>query len=350
MSDMPHGTPAGALRALQGGSHDARGFTLVELMISLVLGLVVVGAAIGMFLSNKDSYRTGVALGQVQENSRIAFELLARDLRQAGITGCGNTGRMGNVLNNGPVASTTPAWYADFANLIRGYDSGVANPAVTSGNGSAERVSTTSSITLIGAAMASVSVASYSTSTYAFTLTGTNPGIGAGDLIIVCDPDHAVMAQVSSVSGGALVVNTGTTTPGNCSRGLGVPTQCTTAGNSYVFGVNSLISGLSAATWYIGNNPVGGTSLYRRTPVTTSGNPTPTSQEMVRNVTDMQITYHVPGATSFVAAASVTAANWALVDAIRVVLSVQGSERATDSAGQRISRQFAATLNLRNRS
>ncbi|MCX7178162.1 MAG: PilW family protein [Proteobacteria bacterium] len=335
---------------LSTSSRKMRGFSLIELMIALVLGLVVVAAAIAVFLSSKDSYRTNLALGQVQENARIAFELLARDLRQAGITGCGNFGRVANVLNNGTNAAGTVDWYADFGNAVRGYDGGTTDPSVTSGTASAQRVEASSSITLIGAAMASVSVAAYNSGSYGFTLTGTNPGIQAGDLVIVCDPDHAVMAQVTSITGGALVVNTGTTTPGNCSRGLGFPTQCTTSGNSYSFGVNSLLSAVSAADWYIGNNPLGGRSLYRRTAVTTAGNPTPTSQEMVRNVTDLQISYHVTGATGFVTAASVAAAsNWLNVDAVRIVLTLQGSEQATGTNGQPITRQLSATVNLRNR-
>lgn len=342
-------------RCLQSSpSNRARGFSLIELMIALLLGVIVVGAAIGVFLSNKDSYRTNLALGQVQENSRIAFELLARDVRQAGITGCGNVGRVGNVLNNGTSAGGTVAWYADFGNAVRGYDGGTTDPAIVSGTASAQRIAATSSLTLIGAAMISGSIASYNSSNYQFALTSStnNPDIQAGDLVIVCDPDHAVIAQVSNVASGALVIDTGTTTPGNCSRGLGFPTQCTTAGNSYNFGVNSMMSALSASDWYIGTNPVGGRSLYRRTLVNASQNPTPSSQEMVRNVTNMQVSYHVVGQTSFVTAAAVQSAspsNWPNVDAVRIVLTLQGAERATGSDGQPVTRQFATTINLRNR-
>lgn len=336
------------------GVQRVKGFSLIELMIALVLGLLVVAAAIAVFLSNKDSYRTNLALGQVQENSRIAFELLARDLRQAGITACGNANRVANVLSNGTTATTTPAWYANFGNVIRGYDAGTTDPAVTSGTGSAERVAATSSVTLIGAAMVSASIASYSASTYGFTLTGANPGVQAGDIVVICDPDHAVLAQVTSIASGVLIVNSGTgvtASPGNCSRGLGFPTQCTTTGNTYAFAVNSMMSTLSAADWYVGNNPLGGRSLYRRTLVNTGGTPTPTAQEMVRNVTDMQLSYLVAGATSFVTAAAVTtAASWGTVDAVQVVLTLQGSERFTGTDGQPIRRQFSTTVNLRNRS
>lgn len=326
------------------------GFSLVELMIALLLGLIVILGAITVFLSNKQSYRTNVALGQVQENARVAFDLIARDVRQAGLTGCGNLGRVGNLLNNGTAAGGTVAWYADFGNAVRGYDGGTTDPAVTSGSSAAQRVSTASALTLIGAALTGTSIATYDASTYAFTLTGGDTGIQAGDIVIVCDPDHAVIGQITSISGSSLIMNTGTTTPGNCSRGLGFPTTCTAAGNPYAFVRNSQMALMSVSDWYVGNNPVGGRSLYRRTLVNAAGVPTPTSQEMVRNVTDLQLTYHVVGGTGFVNAAAVAAAgNWAAVDAVRMVLTLQSSERATGTDAQPITRQMTATVNLRNR-
>lgn len=324
------------------------GFSLVELMIALVLGLVVVLGASTVFLSNKQSFRTNLALGEVQENARIAFELIARDIRQAGVTGCGNFGRVGNVLNNGTNAGGTVAWWADFGNAIRGYDAGTEDPVVASGSASAQRILATSSLTLIGAATAGGSIAAYDASTFSFTLIGANPGIQAGDTVIVCDPDHAAIVQISSIDGSDLFVDTNTTTPGNCSRGLGFPTTCTTAGNAYSFVRNSQMSPLTATDWYIGNNPVGGRSLYRRTLVNTAGTPTPTAQEMVRNVTDMQLAFHIAGADSFVSAATV-AGNWATVDAVRMTLSLRGSDRATGTDGQPITRLMTATVNLRNR-
>ena len=49
-------------------------------MIALLLGLIVILGAVTVFLSNKQSYRTNLALGQVQENARVAFDLIAREL------------------------------------------------------------------------------------------------------------------------------------------------------------------------------------------------------------------------------------------------------------------------------
>src|SRR5688572_25344418 len=75
------------------------GFSLVELMISLVLGLLVTAAAVGIFLSNQRTFRATESLARIQEDGRVAFELMARDLRQAAGNPCGRTLPMANVLS-----------------------------------------------------------------------------------------------------------------------------------------------------------------------------------------------------------------------------------------------------------
>lgn len=324
------------------------GFSLVELMIALVLGLLVIGGATAVFLSNKQSYRSSQSLNQVQENSRIAFELLARDLRQAGLTGCGNIGRVGNILNNGPakVAASAVPWYANFDNAIQGFDGADTDPAVATGTGSAQRVAGTDSLMLIGATETGVSVKVHTLTNNNITLNETTSPIQAGDFVFVCDPDHAVIAQAVSVtSTPALTLSSGGGTPGNCILGLGFPTNCTTS-NAYQFAVNSQIAQLVASDWYIGKNPQSGKSLYRRALVTTAGVPTPTSQEMVRNVTDMQITYHQVSAAGFVVPASIT--NWAQVDAVNFTLRFESVDKTSTDATP-ITRQMTSIINLRNR-
>ncbi|MES1944404.1 type IV pilus assembly protein PilW [Salinisphaera sp. PC39] len=65
-----------------------RGFGLVEMMIAMVLGLLLVAAAIQVFLSTRASYRYNQALAEVQDGARFAMHVLTHDLRLAGYTGC----------------------------------------------------------------------------------------------------------------------------------------------------------------------------------------------------------------------------------------------------------------------
>ncbi|MCW8092923.1 PilW family protein [Alteromonas sp. ASW11-130] len=61
-----------------------RGFSLIELMISLVLGLVISGAIIQSLVSSKVTNSLNDAIAQVQESGRFIMQRLSRELIQAG--------------------------------------------------------------------------------------------------------------------------------------------------------------------------------------------------------------------------------------------------------------------------
>lgn len=63
------------------------GFTLVELMVALTLGLIVIAALIGVFIANNQNYRQNEALAVVQDNARFALDVMSRDLAMAGYWG-----------------------------------------------------------------------------------------------------------------------------------------------------------------------------------------------------------------------------------------------------------------------
>ncbi len=64
------------------------GFTLVELMVAMVLGLIVLGGTISVFIGTLESTRLNQALAQLQSNSLFASHVLSNDLRMAGFLGC----------------------------------------------------------------------------------------------------------------------------------------------------------------------------------------------------------------------------------------------------------------------
>jgi len=66
------------------------GLTLIELMISMVLGLMIVLGVVSFLITNNQTYRVNEALAKMQENARIALEILAREIRLAGATSCVN--------------------------------------------------------------------------------------------------------------------------------------------------------------------------------------------------------------------------------------------------------------------
>lgn len=64
--------------------HQQGGFSLVELMIAMLLGLVLIYGVINVFLSSSQTYRLQEAMFRVQESGRFALDIMARDLRDAG--------------------------------------------------------------------------------------------------------------------------------------------------------------------------------------------------------------------------------------------------------------------------
>ena len=60
------------------------GLSIVELMVSLVLGLLLMTGVIQVFLSSRQTYAANEAMGRMQENGRFALEFIARSARMAG--------------------------------------------------------------------------------------------------------------------------------------------------------------------------------------------------------------------------------------------------------------------------
>jgi type IV pilus assembly protein PilW len=61
-----------------------RGFSLIELMIAMVLGLFVLASLLALFIGNNQSHRTQEAAARLQENARFALDILNREARKTG--------------------------------------------------------------------------------------------------------------------------------------------------------------------------------------------------------------------------------------------------------------------------
>jgi prepilin-type N-terminal cleavage/methylation domain-containing protein len=61
-----------------------RGFTLIELMVSLVLGLVVIGGVMGVFISTYQANAQNIKAVRLNEEMRAVMSMITRDVRRAG--------------------------------------------------------------------------------------------------------------------------------------------------------------------------------------------------------------------------------------------------------------------------
>lgn len=349
----------------------ARGVTLVELMIALVLGLVVTGAALALFATNRRTYIATESLGRIQENVRTSFELMARDLREGAGNACGNDITEVNVLKN-------PAgrWYTDWAGGIRGYSDATAFPDAAFGTARAQRVAGTDAIELKSAVNDGVPIVEHVAASAQFKLNTVNHGFSVGDIAVACDPGHAAVLQVTgpaAVPGtnAEIVHNTGASvSPGNCTKGLGgegIQSACTTGGIEYTFGCfngdkatctaadekwPAILAKLRASRWYVGYNGRDGgqgRSLYQSVLANSGGVLNTVSQEIAEGVRDMQISYLLNGAADYVEANSAwTTGDIANIVAVRIVLVIQGQDQAgTD--GNALQRSLEHVVTIRNR-
>ncbi|HET7132559.1 MAG TPA: prepilin-type N-terminal cleavage/methylation domain-containing protein, partial [Gammaproteobacteria bacterium] len=117
-------TPLAAFDAAQ-GKRRQRGLTLVELMVALLIGLLLTGGAIQVFLANRAAFAFNESMQRVQENGRFALDTLMFNSRMAGYIGCLSGV---NVFNNLNSSTTLPF---NFAQAVTGFEAAGTAPTQT---------------------------------------------------------------------------------------------------------------------------------------------------------------------------------------------------------------------------
>lgn len=348
-----------------------RGTSLVEVLVTLVLGLVVSAGAIAMVMSNREAYRSTEALSRIQESTRTAFELMSRDLRAVGINACsGGRNRVLNLLNN-PSANWWSNW-SDSTRGLRGFDNTEVSGTEVFGTSERQRISGTDRVEIMHGGTNALTVAVHNASAADATITDATTGSAVtlpkyalytqqtssfdpGDLAIVCDFESTAIFQVSGVELGKRSIQHEailSATPGNCSSGLAfrTPLDCDPVGTSKVFPPGSQIMRFETAAWFIGSNgrtaATGSSrSLYRATALT------PNPEEVVEGVRDMQITYMVDDAYRTATQVNALSGGWARVTGVQIELTIEAPESGTSTAslGARLTRKVSHVVNLRNR-
>lgn len=326
-----------------------RGVTLVELMVALVLGLVVSGAALALFMTNKQVYTTSENLDRVQETSRTAFELMARDLREANGNPCSNDI---NPLSNGLKDYNVPGknyWWSDWGAGIKGYTGTQAFPDDAFGTTALKRVAGTPAIEVWNAVPVDITLTAQMADTKAaLTVTTTTGKVAANDILVICDYNHGAIFQATAV-GGTSIAHAQSGTPGNATADLppSVFGPSATKTDNYAY-----ISKMHASRWYIGYNGRTDrsgtklTSLYR-TSFTGTGI-TPVPDEIAENVVGMTLTYHVTGTQTYVDPAVTPVADWNKVDAMQIGLNLASRDKVgTDK--QTLKYDYSHVVAIRSR-
>lgn len=242
------------------------GFTLVEILVTMLLSLVLLAGILQIFASNQASFRVHDSISQMQDNSRFAMETITRDVRMADFWGCAdNVSKVVNGLDPGGGAG-----YIDYtAGGIAGTDGG--GPGVSD------------TLVLRGAFGGDLNVQSpFGPQSSANIKVATNNGLAVADILLVSDCESADVFQLTSGNPdgtGTLVHNTGVpgVTPGNLS-----PVACT-GGNAHclskVYDNDAFVLRLQQVTYSIGVGASGEPALLRN------------GQELVDGIEEFQVLY-----------------------------------------------------------
>lgn len=310
-----------------------QGLALIELMIAMVLGLVIIGAVTGVFLSNTQSFRTTKSLSQIQDSARLGFEVMARDIRQAGSVPCGNDVAITNILT---AAQTAAPWHLDWEAGSDGQLIGYASNATIAGL--TNRVNGTQALTVLYSDNIGSVVESFNSSTHSYILNDA-ADLRSGDIAFICDATKATIFQ-ANISDSTLTAASNDNThtqPG-------------------VYDRNSVAGRLKSRAWYIGDNgrnDEGGRSLFlAELTVGSTGSPALQLIEIAAGVTDIEFRYRLSDTPDFKTVDQI-GNQWALVNAVEVNFSLMGQDTnvtvdPATNAG-RLTRSFGSVVALRNR-
>lgn len=311
-----------------------RGFTLVEAMVALVIGLLLVLVAGAIFVESRQSFRLQDNFAQIQEAGRAVLEDVSREIRKAGSYGCfrwkdGVTGpgALVNAKTTGSAQTTFPIpLNGTVAALDKVFDvrggpvSSLGTlPASTLPAGVTPLPGSDYIQVMYGQPVANVANAVYGldpTGTAPITLNKSIP-TATGQPFLVADCD--AMTLLRTDTSGAVSILTHTSA-----------NNTALATNNHAQG--STVMTFQVTAFFVGTDAAGVQSLYRW------DIPAGTLQPLVANVDDMQVVFGVDGGTINPAATvstwlpgeSVTA--WDRVITVTVNLLIRSNDATAGSS------------------
>lgn len=353
-------TTDGARRAC-GVRTRSGGFSLVELMVAMTLGVILLSGVLAVFLGSRSTYETTDRLSRVQDNGRFALDTLVRDVRSAGYIGCSRRGPLTVTLGS----PDDLQW--DFALPISGFnaqdstwqptlDTDVLVTAVASEPTTGSDVLVMhipdadfeEPVRVLEGSLMSATTSDLETEDTAASL------LAAGDIVQISDCNARTIFQVQGNAGGVIthgvLAASGTSNlPGNTTADLG-----------YAFTDAAEIIPLQSVVYYVStaSSPAAGTSLWRLR----SGASAP--EELAEGIENMQLMFGEADGTDLIYRNADEVNDWLQVRIVRVALLVRSTSQygtEIDSAtyqlldtsiqapGDRHLRQvFTTTIGIRN--
>ncbi len=245
------------------------GVGLVEIMISLVLGLLVTGAIVQIYLTTKRQNDMQTSLSGRQESGRYAAQIIQRDAQMAGFRGClRDRGTVVNALNN------ANNFLYNFGQHVVGFENAGGVPASI-----VNVVADTDVLTLRTLDDPGIVLTANMLTRTANPV--TTPGLVPaplvnGDFALVADCTGAAVFQVNQYNAGTgAIEHVFAGTPGNVN-----PTNL-----GRIFRAGAQVFRMRTTTYYISESANGtGPALWRRVGLDPA-------QELAEGIENMQVLY-----------------------------------------------------------
>ena len=351
-----------------------RGFSIIELMVAMTIGLLLLAGLFYIYISAAQSSRLQGVMAVMQTNARYAFELIGVDIRMTGFSGSQDA-NPSNIVNVAQASHLCPLMdifgtlnCTDGAGPLVGYENTSPPNVCTTANTTPCYRTNTDSLTVVRVdtgnkyALDSNASLSYPTAPTTFTLSAwpDSNAPQAGEIFVAADYIHAAVFQVGAANNPGVSFGAGGS-PGN-------------SGSLGTFGPSIKALGLyrlSGVSYYIGTNPVGEPALYRDKLGHNAAAVNTTAEELVQGVGDMEITYGVDttdpldsvegywtatqvtnGTNGSLTMPAGTAKDyWKRVLSVRITLTLVSAqnEKVGTTGDQLMRKTFTNTIAIRNR-
>lgn len=327
------------------------GLSLIELMISITLGLVLMAGVVQMFVSSKTVFSTQQSMSRIQETGRLAIEFLSRDIRMAGFYGCfrPNPTELARKLQNDTLVINS--LYGNFSEAIRGYASKDALTAAEKSYLTSADLEANTNVLVLRAASPSPRIINAVNTDTTLQVYSTQPiandcvdGLCRGDAAVASDCFRARVFEVEKLT--AVGSNLTIEHPDNWSVGTDLTA-------SYASGE---VLPMNAISYFIATGAGGAPSLWQKLNQKAA-------VEVLEGVEKIVYKFATEKNATYREAGSIT--NWSAVNSVRIFVVARSIENnavpepqpyvidgvtTTPVAPDRYMRQvFTATVGLRSR-
>ena len=351
-----------------------QGFSLIELMLALTLGLVVTAGIVQLFVDNNRTNQLITGQSRLQESARYALDFISRSTRNAGFYGCDpEDNKLYNSLNadwaqmfelnlrvpvegfDGTGAGNALGdWSPSLAALPRNSGAGSVN-TIIAGNGiDITTLVPSTDILVVRYQVAPGHRISQRIDPFDDPVIEDNGDVDlqAGDYAVISNCEQAAIFNITGVGGGAdktLTRGTGLGVYAN-SASKSLSEQGVSYGDA-TSNLGSVVAEIVTDIYFVAESPNTNnrgdnvTSLWRK-----SGTDAPV--EMVEGISDLQVLFGVdttPNDTESSANRYVTfgGVGTNVVRSVRISLEANTVDVVSDSPTP-ISRTFTQTISLRN--